>query len=135
MINDIMLKLKSKEVIVYIIVGIMTTIVNFSIYTMLYYFLRIDVTISNIISVIVSILFAYIMNKLFVFHSHCQTLKEVVEECSKFISARIVTMIIEVGGVYLLVNILGQDEFIGKLETQVVVLVGNYLISKFFVFK
>ena len=135
MINDIMLKLKSKEVIVYIIVGIMTTIVNFSIYTMLYYFLRIDVTISNIISVIVSILFAYIMNKLFVFHSHCQTLKEVFGECSKFISARIVTMIIEVGGVYLLVNILGRDEFIGKLETQVVVLVGNYLISKFFVFK
>lgn len=130
-----MLKLKSKEVVAYIIVGILTTIVNFSIYTVLYYFLGIDVTVSNIISVIASILFAYIMNKLYVFHSHCQTLKEVFEECSKFISARIITMIIEVGGVYLLVNILGQDEFLGKLETQIVVLIGNYLISKLFVFK
>ena len=126
MVDDWILKLKSREVIVYIVVGALTTIVNFSVYTMLYYFLKIDITISNIISVIVSILFAYVMNKIFVFHSHCESLQELFGECTKFIS---------VGGVFLLVNIIGQDEFIGKLETQVIVLIGNYLISKFFVFK
>ena len=45
------------------------------------------------------------------------------------------TMIIEVGGVFLLVNIVGQEEIIGKLETQIIVLVSNYLISKYLVFK
>lgn len=135
MVDDWILKLKSREVIVYIVVGALTTIVNFSVYTMLYYFLKIDITISNIISVIISILFAYVMNKIFVFHIHCESLQELFGECTKFISARIITMIIEVGGVFLLVNIIGQDEFIGKLETQVIVLIGNYLISKFFVFK
>jgi len=135
LVDDWILKLKSREVIVYIVVGALTTIVNFSVYTMLYYFLKIDITISNIISVIVSILFAYVMNKIFVFHSHCESLQELFGECTKFISARIITMIIEVGGVFLLVNIIGQDEFIGKLETQIIVLIGNYLISKFFVFK
>lgn len=129
------MKFKSREVISYIVVGVCTTAVNFIVFTVFCKILKVDVTISNIISVITSILFAYVTNKIFVFKSHCKNIKELIEECMKFISARLLTMVIEVGGVYLLVNILGQEELLGKLETQFIVLVGNYLISKFIVFK
>ena len=44
-------------------------------------------------------------------------------------------MIVEVGGVFLLYNIIGQNELIAKLETQIIVLTANYIISKFLVFK
>ena len=46
----------------------------------------------------------------------------------------IVTLVIEVGGVWLAVSVIGQDKMIGKLETQVLVVIGNYFISKFLVF-
>lgn len=126
---------KYKEIVRYIIVGGCTTLFNLIVFTVLCKFLLMDVNISNIISVILSIVFAYITNKIFVFESHTHSFKELYLECSKFISARLLTMIIEVGGVFVLYNIIGQDELIAKLETQVIVLIGNYLISKFFVFK
>ena len=69
------------------------------------------------------------------FHSHCENLQELFYEASKFIGARLLTMVIEVGGVYLLVNIIGQDALVGKIETQVIVLVSNFFISKLLVFK
>ena len=53
---------------------------------------------------------------------------------SLFIGARIATLVIEVGGVWLAVSVIGQDKMIGKLETQVLVVIGNYFISKFLVF-
>lgn len=127
--------IKDSEVIRYIIVGGCTTLVNLIIFTVMCKFMNIDVTISNFVSVIVSILFAYVTNKIFVFKSRCQNFKELFSECAKFIGARLLTMVIEVGGVYLLVNIIGQDELVGKLETQVIVLISNYVISKYLVFK
>lgn len=126
---------KYKEIVRYIIVGGFTTLFNLIVFTTSCKFLKIDVNVSNIISIILSIIFAYITNKIFVFESHTHSLKELYLECSKFISARFLTMIIEVGGVFILYNIIGQDELVAKLETQVIVLIGNYLISKFFVFK
>ncbi|WP_050636350.1 GtrA family protein [Candidatus Stoquefichus sp. SB1] len=123
------------EVIRYIIVGGCTTLVNLIVFTVMCKFLNIDVTLSNFVSVVTSIIFAYITNKIFVFQSKCETIQQLISEASKFIGARLLTMVIEVGGVFLLVNIIGQDELIGKLETQVIVLISNYVISKFLVFK
>ena len=90
--------------------------------------------ISNVISIVLSILFAYVTNKLFVFHSKTNSFKELLYEMGKFIGARIATLVIEVGGVWLAVSVIGQDKMIGKLETQVLVVIGNYFISKFLVF-
>lgn len=129
------LKKLDTEAIRYIIVGGLTTLVNLVVFSVLCKLMNVDVTISNIISVITAILFAYVTNKIFVFRSKTHGINELLSEASKFIGARLLTMIIEVGGVFLLVNIIGQDEFVGKLETQVIVLVGNYFISKFIVFK
>ena len=77
----------------------------------------------------------YVTNKLIVFRSHCSSLGELAGECLRFIGARLATMVIEVGGVYFLYEIIHQDEIIAKLETQVLVVIGNYFISRFIVFR
>ncbi len=127
-------KLIHNEAFKYLVIGGCTTLVNLVVFGLLVH-IHLNVTIANIISIAVSILFAYVTNKLIVFGSHCDSFGEVLIECVIFVSARLLTMVIEVGGVYLFVNIIGQAAMIGKLETQVIVIVGNYFISKFFVFK
>ncbi len=107
---------KKTEIIRYVIVGGCTTLVNVMMFAFMCKVLYIDVTISNFISVMIAILFAYITNKIFVFQAKCSNFKELLNEASKFIGARLLTMIIEVGGVFLLVNIIGQDELFGKIR-------------------
>lgn len=123
-----------RDAVSYIITGGLTTLVNLLVFTVLCELLCVNVTISNIISVAAAILFAYVTNKLFVFHSRCPDIHSLAGEFAKFVSARLITMVIEVGGVFLLVNIMGMQALIGKLLTQIIVVIGNYFISKFLVF-
>ena len=128
------LKSPRGESIRYLFIGGCTTLVNFILFALMTKLLHMNVTISNVISISISILFAYVTNKLFVFLSHCSKLTALLLEFVKFVGSRLVTMAFEVGGVLLFVNILGQDSLVGKLETQIIVIVGNYFISKFIVF-
>lgn len=134
-VRDRIIRLLTSEGMRYLFIGGCTTLVNLVVFTVLCRVVHLDVNISNIISVAVSILFAYIANKLVVFRSHCNSLGELAAECARFIGARLATMVIEVGGVYVLYNIIHQDELIAKLETQVLVVIGNYFISRFIVFR
>ena len=134
-IRDRIIRLLTSEGMRYLFIGGCTTLVNLVVFTVLCRLVHLDVNISNIISVAVSILFAYIANKLVVFRSHCNSFGELAAECARFIGARLATMVIEVGGVYVLYNIVHQDELIAKLETQVLVVIGNYFISRFILFR
>lgn len=126
-------KLYENDAVRYIFFGGCTTLVNLiSFY--IFRTLHIGLNISNIISIILAILFAYVVNSKFVFRDHCANLKDHIRPFLKFIGARASTMIIEVFGVWFLVSILNLRDVTGKLLTQVVVLVLNYLFSKFFVF-
>lgn len=123
------------EAVRYVFIGGCTTLLNFLVFAFMTKVLTIDVTISNVTSVAISILFAYFTNKFFVFRSRCARFSDLALEFAKFVGARLLTMAVEVGGVFLLVNIIGQDSLIGKLETQFIVIVGNFFISKFIVFR
>lgn len=132
-------KIICSEAFMYLFIGGCTTLVNLVVFSVLTYGTSLGssdlgITISNVISIVSSILFAYVTNKLFVFHSKTNSFKELLYEMGKFIGARIATLVIEVGGVWLAVSVIGQDKMIGKLETQVLVVIGNYFISKFLVF-
>ena len=132
-------KIIGSEAFMYLFIGGCTTLVNLVVFSVLTYGTSLGnsdlgITISNVISIVLSILFAYVTNKLFVFHSKTNSFKELLYEMGKFIGARIATLVIEVGGVWLAVSVIGQDKMIGKLETQVLVVIGNYFISKFLVF-
>lgn len=137
-LKDNILALYRNEGMRYLFIGGCTTVVNLAVFWLLTDILGMQskpmMTLANIISVLLAILFAYVTNKLFVFKAHVSSSVELLMEFAKFVGARLFTMIIEVGGVYLLVNIIGQDKMIGKLETQILVIIGNYFISKWFVF-
>ena len=126
-------KLYENDVVRYIFFGGCTTIVNLVSF-FLFRKLGIPLNPANIASIILAILFAYIVNSKYVFQDKCETLKAHIRPFCKFISARLVSMAVEVGGVWLLVELLHMNEMAGKLFTQVIVLVMNYIFSKFFVF-
>ena len=125
----------SAEAMRYIVIGALTTLVNFSLFALMTRALNIDVTVSNITSIAVSILFAFVTNKLIVFRHKSSTRTELLSEFLKFVGARLFTMALEVGFVLLAVDVLKQDELLGKLAAQVLVIIGNYFISKFLVFR
>lgn len=127
------LKFYENDVIRYIFWGGCTTLVNL----LSFYIMRamgIPLMSANIISIILAILFAYVVNSKYVFQDKCETLKDHVQPFCKFVSARLITMVIEVGGVWLLVSVMGLNDMIGKFLTQFIVLILNYVFSKFFVF-
>ncbi|HJB29955.1 MAG TPA: GtrA family protein [Candidatus Blautia faecavium] len=126
-------KLFESSVIRYIFFGGCTTLVNL----ISFYILRrfgVQLTVANIISIVLAILFAYVVNSKYVFQDKCESLRDHIQPFCKFISARLITMVIEVGGVWLLVEVLGMNDMIGKFLTQFIVLALNYIFSKFFVF-
>ena len=131
--KKLILKMYENDVIRYIFWGGCTTLVNL----VSFYLMRIaglPLMSANIISIILAILFAYVVNSRFVFHDSCETLKDHIQPFVKFISARLVTMVIEVGGVWLLAVVMGFHDMVAKFCTQFLVLVLNYIFSKFLIF-
>jgi putative flippase GtrA len=123
------------EMLRYIFIGGCTTVIDYVSYQAMILFLRMGITASNITSATLAILFAYLTNKFFVFTSRTSGFKESAAEFFKFITSRLFTLALEIAGVYLTVNILGQDHRIGKGETIIVVIIVNYILSKFLVFR
>ena len=127
-------KLMNNQGLRYIFFGGCTTMVNLVSYWILRNLIHIDVTKANFFAIALSILFAYVVNSRFVFHDHCETLIDHIRPFVKFISARLATMVIEVGGVWLLAVAMGLNDMIAKFCTQFIVLVLNYIFSKFLIF-
>ena len=123
------------ETIRYIFVGGLTTLVNYGLFELMHAVIKIDVNVSNVISISVSVLFAYVANKLIVFRRHSDSLPALMIEFCKFVGSRLFTMALEIGAVYLFFNILGMDARIGKIVSQVIVIIVNYIISKAIVFR
>lgn len=126
-------KLYANDIIRYVFFGGCTTLVNL----ISFYLLRragMALNPANFISIVVAILFAYVVNSKFVFRDKCETLKDHIQPFCKFVGARLLSMVVELGGVWLLVEQMGLGDMLGKFCTQFIVLILNYLFSKFFVF-
>ena len=126
---------KYKEIINYLIVGALTTLVSIIIYFVCSRLLHINYMVSNVISWVGSVLFAYITNKKFVFMSKCDSNKEVIREIYQFFKYRVLSFVIDVFLMYVFVELFNIDDMISKVIVQVVVIVLNYVFSKLFVFK
>lgn len=131
------LYLKYKEIINYLIVGVLTTIVSLlayyiSVFTFLNPENAIQLQIANILSWIIAVTFAYFTNRKYVFESNEQSK---LKEASKFVVSRIITLIIDILVMFLGVTILHCNDKIMKLISQVVITISNYFLSKIFVFK
>ena len=128
-------KFCTKEVIFYAIFGVLTTLVNVGLFYVLTNFVHLEENFSNVIAIILAILFAYFTNRKMVFNSTASGFKQNFSEFVKFIIGRSFTMIVELVGFFLMFNILHIHELISKLTITVLVIILNFFISKFFAFK
>ena len=126
-------KMYENSVIRYIFFGGCTTMVNLVSFFVLRK-LKVELNVANIISIILAILFAYVVNSKFVLLAKCETLKDHIRPFCKFVGARLSTMVIEVGGVWFFAEIVHLNDMVGKLIIQFVVMALNYVFSKFLVF-
>lgn len=133
-IKKLLEKVLTKEVILYIVFGVLTTIVNLSTFYIMNDILDWDKNLANFIAIVLAVLVAYITNKDLVFHSEAKTIKEKANEFLKFIAGRAFTMVVEFLGGMLLFQ-LPIPEIISKLFVTVLVIILNFFISKFFAFK
>lgn len=130
------LYIEFKEIINYVIFGGLAMLVNFVSYFIFARVYHIDEVISSGLSWFCSVLFAYVTNKIFVFDSKTNGKKEVIKECISFFLARIVSGILcDVGTFALMVDVLHINDIVSKVVTQVMVVIMNYVFSKFIVFK
>ncbi|MGX7030452.1 GtrA family protein [Vagococcus zengguangii] len=125
---------KLKEIINYLIFGVLTTIVNLIVYFGLTK-LTINYGIANTIAWIISVLFAYVTNKCFVFKATGLETKQLVKELTAFFSVRLFSYVMDMLVLYLCLSVLKWPPVLAKLISQVVVVILNYLFSKIFVFK
>jgi putative flippase GtrA len=130
------LYLEYKEIINYIVFGLLATLVNFISYFLFAKIVGIEEVVSSMLSWFCSVLFAYITNKIFVFESKTNTIKEFLKEMISFFLARILSGILcDVGTFALMVKILKINDIVAKIVTQVMVVIANYVLSRWVVFK
>ena len=146
-------KSTTKEVIAYLVCGVLTTVVNVAVYHILYK-LGCGVTISGVISVVCAKIFAYVSNKIFVFNSKCENKKELGMEVWRFVLARGLSGVLDVGLTALFAWIIPKDYELAfslggcyfafqvvtpgvaaKYITQPIVIIVNYVLGKSYVFK
>jgi len=134
MIKIIFDRYLNRETISYLICGVLTTIIG-----VITFWLcertGFHVAVGNTISTATAVTFAYFVNKVVVFRSASWSLLVLVREVSAFLTGRFATYIMETLLLVLLVDIMGLPGFICKLFTSVLVVIGNYMISKKAVFK
>lgn len=126
---------KYREVLTYLVFGVLTTAVNYLVYLPCYNLLGIPASVSNMISWVFAVAFAFLTNKPFVFQSHDWSGKTVLPEFLKFVSCRVASGAMETGILLLTVDILHQNGNVWKLVTSVLVVILNYVGSKLLVFR
>lgn len=126
---------KYRQVLTYMVFGVLTTVVNYLVYLPCYNLLKIPASVSNVISWACAVVFAYLTNKPFVFRSRDWSMETVIPEFLKFIGCRAASGAMETGGLLLLVDILHQNGNLWKLVLSVLVVIVNYVGCKLLVFR
>ena len=126
---------KYKAVILYLFFGAVTTVVNIVSYWLCYNVLGIPNLISNAIAWVLAVAAAYVTNKLYVFESKSWDIKVVLPELGKFVGARVFTGILDEAIMWIGVDLLSFNGVLVKIVSNVLVVILNYIFSKFFIFK
>lgn len=122
------------DIISYLFFGVLTTLVNYFIYFLLYNWLRLSATVSNLIAWIFSVAFAYLTNKPFVFKSRDWSKETVIPELTKFVGCRLGSGALETAIIWLTVDMLQWNGNLMKIFISVLVVALNYVGSKWLVF-
>jgi len=131
------LLIKYEEIIAYLIVGVLTTIVSWGACFVAELFLDPDQTVQNAIintiGWVAGVVFGYFTNRKFVFKS---TNPEMLKEFTVFAGGRVSTWILDIVIMFVTVNLIHMNYWVAKIFiSSVLVMIANYVLSKLFVFK
>lgn len=126
---------KYREVVLYLFFGGLTTLVNIAAYALFARALAMDVTLSTVVAWVFSVVFAYLTNRKWVFQSRASGSRAVLCEIGAFFGGRAFSGLLDVGIMFLFAQTLGFNDMIVKILSNVLVIVLNYILSKWIVFR
>lgn len=126
---------KHKDILLYLIFGVLTTLVNYGVYLPLYHYAGASAAVSNTLAWAAAVIFAFLTNKPIVFQSHDWRLKTLLPELGKFLGCRVFSGLAETAILFVAVDLLHGSATAWKLITSVLVVIANYVASKLLVFK
>ncbi len=133
--GQFMSRLFSFQIIRYLFIGVFTTLISFGFFWLLLTCFAAPPNLANLISVFMAVLFAYFANKMTVFKSRCESLGALFMEIVRFVLSRGFSILIELAGVFLIMNIGNLAPLPAKALASLIVLIVNYLSFRYFVFR
>lgn len=127
--------IQNRQVLMYLFFGVCTTLVNIVIYRLCTQGMRLSITVSTIIAWILSVLFAYVTNRKWVFESNSAGLPEIMKELVSFFAARLSTGLLDLAIMYVFAEKMLLNDMAVKIVSNVIVIILNYVLSKLIVFK
>lgn len=124
-----------QDIIAYIFWGVVTTAVNLITYHLCFNIIGIEYYTSSIIAWVAAVITTYLTNRKWVFHSKAKSAKEITTEIFRFTASRAATLVMEMAILYLGKDVLGIAEDPTKYIATILVIILNYILSKFFVFQ
>ncbi len=134
MLETLIKKILNRETITYLIAGVLTTILNIAVFKVCN-LAGIQYLISNVIAWIVAVIFAFVVNKLYVFQSKSWASAVVQKEFVAFMSCRLLSLAFDMLFMLVTVSYLHMNEDLAKVLSNCFVVVMNYVASKLFIFK
>jgi len=144
-------KLLNREAVSYLFFGVLTTVVNYVVFHVMYHTVLggKGSLAANFVAWVAAVVFAYVVNKLFVFESKSWAWQVLIREVPSFVAARVASFGIEEAGLFVSESLLGLNTvtvlalgsfcvdgvMASKLALSVIVVVLNYFFSKWFIFK
>ena len=130
---------KYKHIIAYLFWGVVTTVINLAVFQVLSSGIHWNYQLANVIAWFVSVLVAYFTNKVWVFGSHYTTVSDFLVEMLRFFFYRALTLVIDIVITFIGISVLGfkdpMGKFIVKVIDNVIVIIANYVFSKWLIFK
>lgn len=126
---------KYEEGINYLIFGFLAFVLNYVLYFLFSAMLHMHYMAATALSWVLTVVFAYWTNRTFVFKSKNKDVQSLGKEFVSFISARIATEVLELVLMFVMVTLVGINEYVSKFVCQVLVIVANYFLSKLWIFK
>lgn len=126
--------LTARETVLYIVFGVLTTLINIVVFDRCYYALGWSWQAANAVAWILAVLFAFLTNKLFVFESKSFRAAVFWREFTGFFAARLLSLGVDYACMWLLIDVAGWNGLLSKIVDNVLVVVINYILSKFLIF-
>ena len=125
---------KYKDIVPYAIFGILTTIINIVVYLFFAHILKKEVMLSTLAAWFLSVLFAYVTNRKWVFHRGVLTFSNIIREAVAFFICRLATGIADILIMFIFVNIFHFNDLFIKIISNIAVIILNYVASKWIIF-